>query len=122
MNRFSDGLNLLLVLAMAGFSLWAWPRLPDWMPVHFGLDGRPDGWAERSPDSSFPLPAVATLLTLRMSAFRILPRRSPRLVNLPDRIRLSDLPEVARGRVLERGREAGRRAAGEGPRGGGERE
>lgn len=101
MKRFFDGVNLLLILGMMGFALWAWPHLPDRIPVHFGADGRPDGWADRSLTSWFALPSLAILLTLLMGAFRPLMRRYPRLVNLPDRRHLSELPEVARGPVLE---------------------
>ena len=101
MKRFFDGLNSLLLLGMVSFALWAWPRLPNRIPVHFGIDGQPDGWAERSLASWFLLPGIAILLTLLMGAFRLLFHRYPRLVNLPDRTRLTDLPEAARGPVLE---------------------
>jgi uncharacterized membrane protein len=101
LKRFFDGLSLLLLLAMVGFAVWAWPRLPDRIPVHFGIDGRPDGWADRSLASWFLLPGIAILLTALMGAFRVLMGRYPRMVNLPDRTRLADLPEAARRPVLE---------------------
>lgn len=101
MKRFFDRVNLVLVVAMAGLALWAWPRLPDTIPVHFGIDGRPDGWADRSLASWFLLPGVALALTALMGAFRVLIRRYPRMVNLPDRTKLSELPEAAREPVLE---------------------
>jgi hypothetical protein len=100
-KRFFDGLNTVLILAMLGFALWAWPRLPSRVPIHFGMDGLPDGWTEKGISSWFTLPGVAVLLTLLMGTFRVLMRRFPRLVNLPDRSRLADLPEEARGPVLE---------------------
>jgi CubicO group peptidase (beta-lactamase class C family) len=100
-KRFFDGLNILLILAMLGFAFWAWPRLPGRVPVHFGIDGRPDSWTEKGTSSWFALPGVAVLLTLLMGAFRVLMRRYPHLVNLPDQSHLTDLPEAARGPVLE---------------------
>jgi uncharacterized membrane protein len=100
-KRFVDGLNSVMVLGMVGFAVWAWPRLPHKIPVHFGIDGQPNGWTERSLVSWFALPGVAILLTLLMGLFRVLMKRYPRLVNLPDRRRLSELPTAARGPVLE---------------------
>lgn len=43
----------LLVCAVASAAVWAWSvslgdALPDPMPIHWGLAGRPDGWMSRS--------------------------------------------------------------------------
>jgi uncharacterized membrane protein len=61
-KRFFDGLNILLILAMLGFALWAWPRLPGRIPAHFGIDGRPDAWTGKGISSWFALPGVAVFL------------------------------------------------------------
>lgn len=37
MNRFFDGLSLVLILGLVGFAVWSWFRLPGRNPVHFGL-------------------------------------------------------------------------------------
>ena len=101
MKRFFDGVNLLLALTMVVFALWGWPRLPHEIPVHFGIDGRPDAWGERTVGSWFMIPGLGLALTLGMGWFRrMLPRR-PGCVNLPDKTKLSDLPVVARGPVVE---------------------
>jgi uncharacterized membrane protein len=101
MRRSVDAFNILLLLALVGFALWAWPRLPDRIPTHFGVGGEPDRWADRSWASWFGVPGVAVGLTLLMAGVRVLIRTHPRWVNLPDRRRLSDLPPLARGPVLE---------------------
>lgn len=101
MKRFFDGVNLLLVLGMVGLAVWAWPQLPDRIPTHFGLDGHPDAWTDRSLWSWFALPGIAVAFTALMGLFRLLLPSHPGWVNLPDRTRLSDLPEVARVPVLE---------------------
>ncbi len=100
MKRALDTVNLLLMVGMMGFAALAWPHLPDRIPLHFGLDGQPDSWGEKSLLSWFGLPASAVALALLMGWIgRLLPRH-PRWANLPDGRRLSDLPEVARGPVL----------------------
>lgn len=101
MKRFIDALNILLLLTLVGFALWAWPHLPDRIPTHFGIGGDPDRWADRSWASWFAIPGLAVGLTLLMAAVRVLIRTHPRWVNLPDRRRLSDLPPAARGPVLD---------------------
>ena len=59
---------VVLVVGLSGGLLalgYAWshyPLLPERIPVHFGLDGRPDGWAPRSAASVMFLP----FLTLAM--------------------------------------------------------
>jgi uncharacterized membrane protein len=100
-KRFFDSVNVGLMTAMAWFSVWAWPRLPDRIPTHFGIDGRPDAWSEPSFRSWFLLPIIALTLVLGMYWFRAATPRHPNWVNLPDRRRLADLPQAARGPVLE---------------------
>jgi uncharacterized membrane protein len=100
-KRFFDSVNVGLMAAMLGFSLWVWPDLPERIPTHFGIDGRPDAWAEPTVHSWFGLPLMAVALTLAMYWFRAVMPRHPRWVNLPDRRRLSDIPEAARGPVVD---------------------
>jgi uncharacterized membrane protein len=96
-----DLLNLLIILGMVGFALWAWPRLPDTIPTHFGIDGRADAWSERTLASWFFLPGLAIGMTLGLGWLRSMFPRRPKWVKLPDQRRLSDLPEVSRPPVLE---------------------
>jgi uncharacterized membrane protein len=100
-RRILDSVNVGLMAAMLAFAIWAWPDLPEQIPTHFGIDGRPDAWGHRTFLSWFGLPLIAVGLTLALYGFRLVMPRHPRWVNLPDRRRLSDLPEAARGPVLE---------------------
>lgn len=94
-------MNRILLLGILSFALWAWPRLPERIPVHFGIDGRPDAWDEPGLWSWFFLPALAAVLTLLMDWLPRFMARHPRWVNLPNGIRLEDLPSRARQPVLD---------------------
>ncbi len=51
----------ILIGALWAFSLWALPRLPAQVAVHWGLDGKPNGWA--SPlQAALLLPGLITLV------------------------------------------------------------
>ncbi|MEQ9570373.1 MAG: DUF1648 domain-containing protein, partial [Longimicrobiales bacterium] len=58
MRRALDTLNAGLALAIVAYAVWAWPRLPERIPAHFGADGTPDRWTETTVGSWFLLPAI----------------------------------------------------------------
>ena len=101
MKRVCDLLNWVLILGMVVAALWAWPRLPDRIPTHFGASGQADAWGEKAFGSWFMIPGIAVALTAGMGWFRGMIPRRPGWVNLPDRTSLADLPEVARRPVVE---------------------
>lgn len=100
--------TLLALLALAGlweraFSLW--PDLPDRVPVHFGLDGTPDRYADRSAGVWFVLPVLGTVLwslfALGLPALvRRLARTNSIWLNIPRRDAFRSLPTDARLRVV----------------------
>src|SRR5690606_18905334 len=98
-------LNLVLLAGLLGGSALAYPRLPERMPLHFGLDGTPDRWAETSLASWFMLPLVALALNLLLYGAAALSTRNARLVNLPGKERLLALPFERQRAVLRRMRE-----------------
>lgn len=78
-RRWSPGLPVVAAFAVAA---WAWPRLPERMPIHFGWDGTPDGWGNRVVGALL-LPGIMLGILLAM---RLLPRLDPRRENW-DRMR-----------------------------------
>ncbi len=80
MTRPALAFSAATVAAMGAASLWAWSVLPGdaRIPVHFGLDGRPDRFAGPLLALSV-LPAAAALLAALLA---LLPRFEPRAANL----------------------------------------
>lgn len=56
---------------------WAWPRMPERMPVHWGIHGEVDRWGSRA-EGVLLLPAVATAALL---LFVVIPRFDPGRAN-----------------------------------------
>lgn len=54
--------TLAIVFLILGWwvALGAYPRLPEKIPVHFGISGEPDGWGGRW--MIFLMPVIATLI------------------------------------------------------------
>jgi len=65
------------VLVCAGYALAAWNGLPATIPIHFGADGRPDGWGSRA--TLLMMPGWA----LFMFALLTLAGRRPASYNYP---------------------------------------
>lgn len=70
-------LPAVIIVTAFAMSLAAYPHLPDRVPIHWGIDGQPNGWVGR-PLGPFALPlAMIALLIL----FRALPDADPRKGN-----------------------------------------
>ncbi len=95
-------LNAILVLALFAGSAWAYPRLPERIPIHFGFSGQPDAWAGRSIASWFLLPAVTAGLALMMHAISMFGASNPHLWNLPEKRLFLALPRGEQGPIMAR--------------------
>jgi hypothetical protein len=95
-------LNAVLLLALFAGSAWAYPRLPERIPMHFGLSGQPDRWETRSLVSWFLLPAVAAGLALALHGMSVYGGRHPELWNVPDKRRFLALDPAAQAPVIAR--------------------
>jgi hypothetical protein len=95
-------INLALLLILLGASVAVWPDLPDRLPLHFGLGGRVDRWADRSLRSWFTIPLVAVGLNLLLIGVARWATERPERINLPDKARLLRLPPERQRAVLTR--------------------
>ncbi len=51
-----------LILAAVILCLWLhWDSIPDRIPIHWGVSGKPDGWAAKSPAAVFGCAAIGVL-------------------------------------------------------------
>jgi uncharacterized membrane protein len=77
MRRLSRWYSALAIAAAVAMSAAAYPRLPDRVPVHWGMSGQPDRLGSRF-EGTVLLPLVMLGLWL---LFRFLPRIDPRAAN-----------------------------------------
>lgn len=110
LERYIRGVRPLAAMNLVGLAaLWVAavavaPSLPERLPVHFDLSGRPDAWSSSRAWWWF-LPALATVLVVLL-AFLVPPwteklaRANSRWLNVPDAARFRALPEAARVRAI----------------------
>ena len=91
-----------LAVALVAWAAWLWPDVPARVPVHFGLDGQPARWADRSVWSWFGLPLVglATAAGLDVVTRWALARPGAPGVNIPNKEAILALPPERRAAVL----------------------
>jgi uncharacterized membrane protein len=70
--------SAVVAAAMLAASAWAWDRIPDRVPVHFGIDGMPDRYGSKW-EALFIMPGVVALIGLIMA---VVPLIDPRRNNL----------------------------------------
>lgn len=90
-----------LLAALVAYSAAVYGTLPDRIPTHLGLDGRPDAWADRSVARWFLLPGFGAAMVLLFEVLSRLIVRRPDLVNIPDKDRLLRLPSRFQRPVLD---------------------
>jgi hypothetical protein len=95
-------LNAILILVLFAGSAWAYPHLPERIPVHFGFSGQPDRWESRSITSWFLLPAITAVLALLMHGITLFSVSNPELWNLPDKRRFLALPRAEQAPIIAR--------------------
>ena len=101
-SRWVHVANGALALALAGGSALVWSGLPEQLPIHFGVSGLPDGFADTTLLTWFGLPVLAFLVGAGLYLLAaVLPMR-PGWINLRDRKGFLALPEPARRPVYER--------------------
>lgn len=66
---FLDLASLIGLLAMVFIAAYYWGRLPDVIPVHYALNGQPDGWGSPNSILVFVLIGLATASVLYILTF-----------------------------------------------------
>ncbi len=104
MNVVAMLAGVLGLAAMWATALALWPRLPERIPVHFDLAGRPDRWARTSFLGWFGLPltfsGMGMLFALVGAFVRRAVVRRPQLLNVPYKAAFVNLPVEARLRAV----------------------
>ena len=93
-------LNLVVLTALVGMSALLWPVLPERLPLHFGLDGTPDRWGDRT--AWWWMPALGVALTALFAGLSRWMEAHPPLINIPGKERLLALPPERQRPVLRR--------------------
>jgi hypothetical protein len=100
MTKLLDAINGVAVVSLWGIAVWAWPRLPERIPLHFGIDGAPDRWGAPSLVNWFLLPTMVLALNLVLLLTRRWMASDPARINLPGGGRVDELPAPARRAVV----------------------
>ena len=74
--------------------------LPERIPVHFSIDGRPDAWEVKSVVSWLMLPAITLGVTILMYGVAAMIIRRPEFINMPDKKKFEELPVESKQRVI----------------------
>ncbi|MEO8129578.1 MAG: DUF5808 domain-containing protein [Bryobacteraceae bacterium] len=68
-----------LLAACAAILHWNWDQIPQNFPVHWGIDGNPNRWVERTPQNVYGFLALGTLSCLAMLVSAALVVRARRI-------------------------------------------
>ena len=91
-----------LALGLVAWAVWLWPAVPARVPLHFGADGTPDRWGERSLLVWLVLPALGVALAALfdgVARWSVRNLESP-MLNLPGKEDVLALPPERRAPVL----------------------
>lgn len=99
-------LLILATLAAWGLAIAYWSELPNEIPMHFGINGQPDRFADKSVVSWFWMPALGTVFATALGFLmpgwlRAMARANSSMLNMPNRARFRALSDDARVRVVD---------------------
>ncbi len=83
MERYQWAKTIFFILFIIGIihSVYYYPRLPEQVAIHFGADGRPDGWGSREFFVTFNIVLYVFIYFL----FRFIRKVPKEFVNMPHR-------------------------------------
>ena len=99
-------LLVLVTLAVWGLAIGYWSELPDTIPMHFGMNGKPDRFADKTVLSWFWMPTLGTVFAVLIGFvgpgwLRGMAHANSEMLNMPDRKRFRALSADARVRVMD---------------------
>ncbi|MGE0000902.1 MAG: SdpI family protein [Fimbriimonadaceae bacterium] len=74
---------LLIVIATLGYALSVYGSLPEVVPVHWGVSGKPDGWAGKSFLLWF-VPAMQVFIVALIAGLAAIPSQARRIAHFSD--------------------------------------
>lgn len=81
-------LAILIALINLAYAAYSFANLPDTIPIHFGIDGKPNGWGEKYTIFFIPL------INLALVGFMATVRKNPfSYLNLPIKVSNNNLEE-----------------------------
>ena len=90
-------LNIAIVLFTWAIAINVYDELPDRIPTHFGFDGKPDRWSDKTPFRFYMIPVIQSVIV----AVFIWIIRYPKLFNFPQKDDVKKWPEEKRKPVYE---------------------
>ena len=99
--RFLFRINAALVALHAAIAILVLPSVPERIPLHFGLSGQPDRWADGDPVTWLLLPMVSAFTAFVIWGSTRLALRQPHLWNVPDRDRFLRMTPQERAPVID---------------------
>ncbi len=77
LERFCVGVTVVGLLALLAVTAWWWPQLPATIPIHFGVNGQPNGYGSKA--WILFLPVLLLAMTIAFTALA----RYPWIFNYP---------------------------------------
>jgi len=79
-DKIIEGIGILGLLLLIGLPFFYYTKLPDIIPIHYGLNGKPDQFADNR--MIWIIPIVETIIYIGLSIFN----RYPDIFNYPKKI------------------------------------
>ena len=96
-HKILYSLAILLALASLAIAITYWSRLPEMIPVHFGISGEPDDWVSKSLFYAFSVPGLQVILL----AFFVFLYYKPQYSDIPTTMWLMTLDKKYRNHAFD---------------------
>jgi len=69
-------LPMIITVGVLIYTIIKYPVLPDQMPMHWGIDGKPDAFTNKTPISAIQMPLILLVMQVMMMAMNLSQKRS----------------------------------------------